>query len=58
MRDNIDLELFQSMNPDMKLNVLFEKINTMELSQGSINHVNESVTAACKRVDAVEIKVS
>ena len=57
-KESIDLELFQSMNPDMKLNVLFEKINNVELSQDSIKHVNESVTAACNRMDVVENKVS
>lgn len=41
MRDSIDLETFQSMNPDMKLNVLFEKINNVELSQDCIKQVNE-----------------
>lgn len=53
-RGSVELETFQSMSADEKLNVLFGKITNIELAHDDIRHVTDTLTSTCKRVEKLE----
>lgn len=56
-RGSIDLETFESMDVNCKLNVLFEKLNNVEISQDTLRGIKENLAGADRRVDRLESNV-